>query len=179
VESNWVHSALRPPIEAYCASPGRLWWWRNWWNDWQGKPKYSKKTFPSAALSTTNPTCCPNANPGRHSGKSATNRLSYGTALYKSSRPCVFRFRLLVDILQQVGTSISEEYIASFLMIELVPWRRKQPFLPKHIYPPTRLTWWHNPERQNYLIQFSFLLAMNNTNGTLRGGEFYPVLSKM
>jgi hypothetical protein len=24
VESNWVHSALRPPM-AYCASPGRLW----------------------------------------------------------------------------------------------------------------------------------------------------------
>jgi hypothetical protein len=27
------------------------WWrlWRNWWNeDWQGKPKYSEKTCPSA-----------------------------------------------------------------------------------------------------------------------------------
>jgi hypothetical protein len=47
VESNWVHSALRPPM-AYCASPGRLWWWRNWWNDWQGKPQYSEKTCPSA-----------------------------------------------------------------------------------------------------------------------------------
>jgi hypothetical protein len=28
-----------------------------WWNeDWQGKPKYSEKTCPSATLSTTNPT---------------------------------------------------------------------------------------------------------------------------
>jgi hypothetical protein len=27
----------------------------NWWNeDWQGKPKYSEKTCPSATLSTTN-----------------------------------------------------------------------------------------------------------------------------
>jgi hypothetical protein len=26
------------------------------------------------------PTCCPDANPGRRVGKSATNRLSYGTA---------------------------------------------------------------------------------------------------
>jgi hypothetical protein len=26
-----------------------------WVNDWQGKPKYSEKTCPSAALSTTNP----------------------------------------------------------------------------------------------------------------------------
>jgi hypothetical protein len=36
--------------------------------------------LPSAALSTTNPTCCPDANPGRRGGKPATNRLSYGTA---------------------------------------------------------------------------------------------------
>jgi hypothetical protein len=31
--------------------------WSNWWNeDWQGKPKYSEKTCPSATLSTINPT---------------------------------------------------------------------------------------------------------------------------
>jgi hypothetical protein len=74
-----VHSALRPPM-AYCASPGWSWWWTNWWNDWQGKPKYSEETCRSAALSTTNPTCCPYANPGRRGGKPATNRLSYGMA---------------------------------------------------------------------------------------------------
>jgi hypothetical protein len=38
------------------------------------------KTCPSAALSTTNPTCCLDANLGRQGGKPATNRLSYGTA---------------------------------------------------------------------------------------------------
>jgi hypothetical protein len=28
--------------------------WSNWWNkNWQGKPKYSDKTYPSATLSTT------------------------------------------------------------------------------------------------------------------------------
>jgi hypothetical protein len=54
VESNWFHSALRPPM-AYCASPGWLWWLSNRWNDWQGKPKYSEKTCPSTALSTTTP----------------------------------------------------------------------------------------------------------------------------
>jgi hypothetical protein len=32
------------------------WLWRNWRNeDWQGKPKYSEKTCPSATLSTINP----------------------------------------------------------------------------------------------------------------------------
>jgi hypothetical protein len=58
--------------------------WSNWWNeDWQGKPKYSEKTCPSAILSTTNPTWPdPCANTGRRGGKPATNRLSYGAALY-------------------------------------------------------------------------------------------------
>jgi hypothetical protein len=33
------------------------WLWSSWWNEhWQGKPKYSEKTCPSATLSTTNPT---------------------------------------------------------------------------------------------------------------------------
>jgi hypothetical protein len=41
-----------------------------------------KKTCPSAALSTTNPTCCPDANPGRRGGKPVTNCLRYGTAWY-------------------------------------------------------------------------------------------------
>jgi hypothetical protein len=63
--------------------PDRWWWlWRNWWNnDWQGTPKYSEKTCPSATLSTTNPTWLdPGLNPGRRGGKPATNRLSYGAA---------------------------------------------------------------------------------------------------
>jgi hypothetical protein len=35
------------------------------WNDWQGKPKYSEKIYPIAALSTTNPTWPdPGSNPG-------------------------------------------------------------------------------------------------------------------
>jgi hypothetical protein len=47
-----------------------------------GKPKYSEKTCPSATLSTTNSTWLePGSNPGRRGGKSATNRLIYGTAL--------------------------------------------------------------------------------------------------
>jgi hypothetical protein len=57
------------------------------WNDWQGKPKYSENIRPRAALSTTTPTCCPDANPGSCGGKPATNRLSYGTALEQLSPP--------------------------------------------------------------------------------------------
>jgi hypothetical protein len=53
---------------AYCICPGWLWWWRILWNeDWQGKPKYSEKTCPSATLSiTTNPTW---PDPGSNSGR--------------------------------------------------------------------------------------------------------------
>jgi hypothetical protein len=61
-----------------------MWLWRNWWNeDWQGKRKYSEKTCPSATLSTTNPTWPdPGSNPSHRGGKPATNRLSYGAALF-------------------------------------------------------------------------------------------------
>jgi hypothetical protein len=63
----------------YILSVSAYMYWRNWWNDWQGKPKYSEKTCPNAALSTANHTCCPDANPGHRGGKLATNRLSHGT----------------------------------------------------------------------------------------------------
>jgi hypothetical protein len=68
-------------ILAYCTWPGWLWGWRICWNEWQGKPKYSEKSCPDATLSTTNPTWPdPGLNPGRHGGKPATNRFSYGAA---------------------------------------------------------------------------------------------------
>jgi hypothetical protein len=41
---------------ASCTCPGWLWWRFGWNYDWQGKPKYSGKTWPSATFSTTNPT---------------------------------------------------------------------------------------------------------------------------
>jgi hypothetical protein len=66
---------------AYCTCPGWLWGWRIWWNEWQGKPKYSEKTSPDATLSPTNPTWPdPGLNPDRRGGKPATNRFSYGAA---------------------------------------------------------------------------------------------------
>jgi hypothetical protein len=73
----------RGHLLSYCACPGWLWGWRTirWNEDWQGKPKYSEKTCPSATFSTTNPTWPdPGSNPGRRGGKPATNRLSYGAA---------------------------------------------------------------------------------------------------
>jgi hypothetical protein len=46
----------------------------------KGNRSSRRKPAPVPILSTTNPTCCPDANPGRRGGKPATNRLSYGTA---------------------------------------------------------------------------------------------------
>jgi hypothetical protein len=37
-----------------------------------GETEVLGENYPSAALSTTNPTCCPDANPGRRGGKPAT-----------------------------------------------------------------------------------------------------------
>jgi hypothetical protein len=64
-------------------TPDDTWVWSTWWNDnWQETPKYSEETCPSTTLSTTNPTWLDlGSNPGRHSRKPATNRLSCGTAI--------------------------------------------------------------------------------------------------
>jgi hypothetical protein len=86
-----ILNGLRPSPVGTAATSGLLykspddrwgWLWSNWWNEgWQGKPKYSEKTCPSATLSTTNPTWPdPGSNPGRRSGKPETNCLSYDTA---------------------------------------------------------------------------------------------------
>jgi hypothetical protein len=57
-----------------------------------------EKTCPSAALSTTNPTCCPDANPGRRGGKPATNRLSYARrTCYLVSISCTYDYKKLID----------------------------------------------------------------------------------
>jgi hypothetical protein len=80
-ESTWYCDHYSPIVPAPDCRWG--WLWSNWWNeDWQGKPKYSEKTSPSAILSTTNTTWTdPNLNLGCRGGKPTTNCLSYGVAL--------------------------------------------------------------------------------------------------
>jgi hypothetical protein len=70
-------SATNCPI---VSAPDDRWWvWSSRWNEnWQGKPKYSEETCPSANLSTTNPTWPDlGSNLGRSGGKPATNRRVY------------------------------------------------------------------------------------------------------
>jgi hypothetical protein len=74
VESNWVHSALRPTVPALGDyDDGEI----GGMMIGRGNRINSEKTCLSTALSTTNPTCCP----GCRGGKPTTNSLSYGTAL--------------------------------------------------------------------------------------------------
>jgi hypothetical protein len=63
-----------------------LWLWSSRNENWRTKRKYSEKTCPSVTLSTTNPTW-PDlvSNPGRRGGKPATNRLSYGCSVYRTT----------------------------------------------------------------------------------------------
>jgi hypothetical protein len=79
-ESTWYVGHHWPIVSA--PDDRWLWVWSSRWNEnWEGKPMYSYKTFPSATLSTTNPTWTDlGSNPARRGGKPATNRLSYGTA---------------------------------------------------------------------------------------------------
>jgi hypothetical protein len=72
---DWVHLATDWPILPVLDD--RWWWmWSSRWNEnWQGKPKYSEKNWHSATFSTTNPTWTQlGSNPGRRSGKQASNR---------------------------------------------------------------------------------------------------------
>jgi hypothetical protein len=85
----------------------RGWLWRKWRNeDWQGNPKDSEKTCPSATLSTTNPTWLdPGSNPGRRGGKPATNRLSYGAALKSLLNIKLFLTRILDEAQECLPTT--------------------------------------------------------------------------
>jgi hypothetical protein len=55
---SWVETDAATVWPIVPAQDDRWWWlWSNRLNaNWQGKPKYSEKTCPSATLSTTNPT---------------------------------------------------------------------------------------------------------------------------
>jgi hypothetical protein len=86
-----------------------------WWNNLQGKPKYSEKTCPSFALSTTNSTCCPDGNPGRRCGKPATNRLSYGTAWKSSVSTGSVTVSVIIEILTTAIRSCSSQIKTHYL----------------------------------------------------------------
>jgi hypothetical protein len=79
------------------ARDNRSWWlWINWWNEnWQGKPKYSEKTYPSTALFTTNRNWPdPGSNPDRRDcstlGLSWLSSVIPGTWNYVTDTSCTF-----------------------------------------------------------------------------------------
>jgi hypothetical protein len=77
-----------------------------------------EKNCPSVTLSTTNPTWPdPGSNPGRHGGKPATNRLSYGMA--KNNINFVFILQKYKMIMAWSFTSL---YLWQTLGVNLGSW---------------------------------------------------------
>jgi hypothetical protein len=134
---NWVHSAPRP-FTVLLYLPRVIVRMENFrWNEnWQGKPKYSGKTCPSATLFTTNPTWPdPGSNPGRRGGKPATNRWSYGAAIYLHSlhqlvRPYASREQVHVFL---AGTSSCPAWVATSSLLQLSCCHLQSEFRAKHL----------------------------------------------
>jgi hypothetical protein len=76
---DWVHLVVLVATSGPTVPPPDDWWvWSVWWNEnWQGKPKWSEKTWTNTTLSISIPTW-PDlwSNPGLRDGKPATNRLN-------------------------------------------------------------------------------------------------------
>jgi hypothetical protein len=117
-----------------------------WWL--VGETEVLGENLPSAALSTTNPTCFPDANPGRRGGKTVTNRLSYGTAYNESLR------------------SSSKETVT--VQTYPVSWRhifRGKPSLNKYIFymwVDTIITWLCSWERKDDKYMMNWMLLWPN-----------------
>jgi hypothetical protein len=87
VESNWVHSALRPPIGLLCQPRVIMMMEKlvEWWL--AGETEVHGENLPQCRFVHHKPQIlCPDANQGRRCGKPATNRLSYGAALKTTLR---------------------------------------------------------------------------------------------
>jgi hypothetical protein len=85
-----TRASIRPIVLA--PDGGRWWVGSGRWNEnWQGKPKYSKKTLLSAALSTTNPTWrFLSWKPSGCGGNPATNHVTYANGPKFRVAYCVF-----------------------------------------------------------------------------------------
>jgi hypothetical protein len=79
VESNWVHSALRPPIGLLC-QPGVIMMMEKLVEWLARETEVLRGNLPQCRFVHHKPHMLPWWNHGRRGAKPATNRLSYGTA---------------------------------------------------------------------------------------------------
>jgi hypothetical protein len=95
---NWLHSALRPPISLFC-QPRMITIMEKLVEWLAGETEVLRENLPQCWVSTTNPTFCPDANPGRRSEKPATNRLSYDTAYLSHNSSFNHRNNIIIIII--------------------------------------------------------------------------------
>jgi hypothetical protein len=156
VESNWVHSTLRPLIGLLCQP--RVIMMMEKLVEW----------LAGETLSTTNPTCSPDSEPGSSGWKPATNRLSYGKdflawkdhELFLSGQQVSTKFRteyicrvwhistveviwLKVELLIRVASSCTLRESQRSRIISM--WRWNLCTLTLCWYSKTRYRWWNPP----------------------------------
>jgi hypothetical protein len=109
-QSTWYCGHYWPiipaPDDRWC------WLWSNWRNeDWQGKSKNSEITWPSATLSTINPTWLdPGSNPDRRCRKPATKSLSYGTAFSYVAAASDNQRKIMPDFIKHLFVYFNMQY---------------------------------------------------------------------
>jgi hypothetical protein len=86
-----------------------------------GETEVLGENLPSAALSTTNPICCPDENRGRRGGKPKTNLLCYSTANHYFTRfSNLFYYlnavnRLTNELMKETYSSLKTVVLLSFI----------------------------------------------------------------
>jgi hypothetical protein len=153
--------------------------WSNWWSEnWQGKPKYSEETYPSATLSTTKSHMTDPVS-DRSGGKPETNRLSYGAAPFFSpiSSPLTTR-RVTVEVFDPASTRIAKQLThASPKMAVVFGICCKRNYNFNTNKTVLTLYWVTFPAPSTWLFVFKYLITLNKArdeNHSFRYSKNFP-----
>jgi hypothetical protein len=123
------------------------------WNEIdRGKPKYSGKTCPSAALSTTNPTWIgPGSNPGLRGERPATNLLNHGTASTALTTHLLLRYKINHTAI--TGQARIRLTVTLAIRSDIYFWSQQWKYLSENL--PRLLIFRYQHVIRKYIISFS------------------------